>query len=371
VAQSFGTGTGGATLPAGAIVYGLSSTTSRAATATDVAGLGALTNNTSGNAATATNLASILAANVVRKDAANTMGAFLTDFSAATLKFPGNATTVTGSQGNGATLQFSTGATTANDCVKFDANGNTVDAGSACGSGGGTVTSSGSPVSGNIPKFTTSTNIAPAAASDIVNLFSTCSGTQYLGADGACHTVAAGGAKTIAINLGAGQGAGGCSLAWNFLSATAPTCLLTAGSSTQPQFATPQFTVAGAIGTGTALYIGPLIIPSNYTMNGNLTINLGIACPVSTSGSVTFKARYADITNPAAVQPTFFTTDYSTGAVTVSGTINNSVTGSIMLTPNTSGSPTVTAGDQLFVVIYLQASVTAVNPYISQMYVSY
>ena len=40
-------------------------------------------------------------------------------------------------QGNGAKIQASTGTTTTNDCVKFDANGNTVDAGAACGSGGG------------------------------------------------------------------------------------------------------------------------------------------------------------------------------------------------------------------------------------------
>jgi hypothetical protein len=40
-------------------------------------------------------------------------------------------------QGNGAKFQLSTGATTTNDCVKFDVNGNTVDAGSACGSGSG------------------------------------------------------------------------------------------------------------------------------------------------------------------------------------------------------------------------------------------
>ena len=44
---------------------------------------------------------------------------------------------VTAEQGNGAKIQLSTGATTTNDCVKFDANGNTVDAGAACGSGGG------------------------------------------------------------------------------------------------------------------------------------------------------------------------------------------------------------------------------------------
>ena len=70
--------------------------------------------------------------------------------------------------------------------AKYDQSGCT---GPACPTG--TVTSSGSPVSGNIPKFTTATNIAPAAASDIVNLFSGCSGTQDLGADGACHANAA------------------------------------------------------------------------------------------------------------------------------------------------------------------------------------
>jgi hypothetical protein len=43
---------------------------------------------------------------------------------------------ITGNQGNGAKLQLSTGSTTTNDCVKFDANGNTVDAGAACASGG-------------------------------------------------------------------------------------------------------------------------------------------------------------------------------------------------------------------------------------------
>lgn len=40
-------------------------------------------------------------------------------------------------QGNGTKVQLSTGTTTTNDCVKFDASGNTVDNGSACGSGSG------------------------------------------------------------------------------------------------------------------------------------------------------------------------------------------------------------------------------------------
>src|SRR5580693_8377971 len=49
---------------------------------------------------------------------------------------PGGSATV---QGNGAKIQLSTGSTTTNDCVKFDANGNTIDSGAGCGTGGTTV----------------------------------------------------------------------------------------------------------------------------------------------------------------------------------------------------------------------------------------
>lgn len=62
--------------------------------------------------------------------------------------------------------------------------------------GGGTVTSSGSPVAGNIPKFTTATDIAPAASTDLAALFCATSSTQYLGADGACHIIPASGLLT-------------------------------------------------------------------------------------------------------------------------------------------------------------------------------
>lgn len=44
-------------------------------------------------------------------------------------------------QGNGSKVQASTGSTITNDCVKFDANGNTVDAGAPCSTAAGTVTS--------------------------------------------------------------------------------------------------------------------------------------------------------------------------------------------------------------------------------------
>jgi hypothetical protein len=42
-----------------------------------------------------------------------------------------------GFQGNGTLIQASTGSTVSGDCVKYDANGNTVDAGAACGTGSG------------------------------------------------------------------------------------------------------------------------------------------------------------------------------------------------------------------------------------------
>lgn len=50
-----------------------------------------------------------------------------------TLPVANGGTGVTTAQGNGAKVQLSTGTTTTNDCVKFDANGNTVDAGAGCG----------------------------------------------------------------------------------------------------------------------------------------------------------------------------------------------------------------------------------------------
>lgn len=106
----------------------------------------------------------------------------------------------------GITYQIVTCKSTGATCLAATVNptGATQDITSAlqanpyAGAGTGTVTSSGSPVAGNVAKFTAATNIAPAAATDIVALFSTCSGTQYLGADGACHTASAAAPLTLA-----------------------------------------------------------------------------------------------------------------------------------------------------------------------------
>ena len=56
-----------------------------------------------------------------------------------TLPVANGGTGATSAQGNGSKVQLSTGTTTSGDCVKFDANGNTVDAGAACGGGGGST----------------------------------------------------------------------------------------------------------------------------------------------------------------------------------------------------------------------------------------
>jgi hypothetical protein len=45
-----------------------------------------------------------------------------------------------------------------------------------------------------------------AAAADVVNLFSGCSGTQYLGADGACHTSSGGSGGSGYVSLATGSG---------------------------------------------------------------------------------------------------------------------------------------------------------------------
>ena len=56
---------------------------------------------------------------------------------------------ITGVQGNGALVQLSTGTTTTNDFVKFDANGNTVDSGIPANTGGGFPGYSLTPLGGS------------------------------------------------------------------------------------------------------------------------------------------------------------------------------------------------------------------------------
>lgn len=62
----------------------------------------------------------------------------------------------------------------------------------------------GTGIAGVPAKFTALGTLGVANAADIVNLFAGCSGTQYLGADGACHSNSgSGGSVTLAAGAGA------------------------------------------------------------------------------------------------------------------------------------------------------------------------
>jgi len=54
--------------------------------------------------------------------------------------------------------------------------------------GTGTVTTTGSPDVADLAAFSGASSITAATAAQVVALFTGCSGTEYLGADGACHT---------------------------------------------------------------------------------------------------------------------------------------------------------------------------------------
>ena len=84
---------------------------------------------------------------------------------ASALPIAQGGTAATSAQGNGTKVQLSTGSTTTNDCVKFDANGNTVDAGAGCGGGGG---------SGTV------TSVTLAGTSNQVTVTGTCTGTTTI-----------------------------------------------------------------------------------------------------------------------------------------------------------------------------------------------
>jgi hypothetical protein len=84
------------------------------------------------------------------------------------------------------------------------------------GSGGFAAAVAGAdyaPVTGttSVLKGSGSGGFSSAAAADIVTLFSGCSGTQYLGADGACHTATGGGGGgNVVLTTGAGTPSSNC-----------------------------------------------------------------------------------------------------------------------------------------------------------------
>lgn len=177
--------------------------------------------------------------------------------------------------------------------------GNTVSSGSATvylnnsqakagsvssGGGSGTVTSSGPPVAGNIPKFTTSTNIAPAVAADLIVLWSgTCDATHYLRGDGSCAAPA--GSGTVTNIATTSPVSGGPITTTGTISC--PTCAIGPGSSVTNHLAkfsgTDGLSLAdgGAIPAGTVTSVG-------HTVNGGSSSGIFsiTGSPVTTSGTL-------------------------------------------------------------------------------------
>ncbi len=75
-------------------------------------------------------------------------------------------------QGNGSKIQLFSGTAVANDCAKFDASGNLVSAGAACGTGNGDVSGPPGSVDGEVALFqgTSGKILKRASGSGVVQL---------------------------------------------------------------------------------------------------------------------------------------------------------------------------------------------------------
>jgi hypothetical protein len=182
--------------------------------------------------------------------------------------------------------------------------------------GGGTVNPTGTIAAGNIAKFTSvaGTTISSAAAVDIVNAFSGCSGTQYLGADGACHTPSAGGGGSSSLEVGYGTTAG--------------------------------FTVSSSSPTGSILYDQTQFKTS---LQGSATAFITIAYSTqSNSGSYTISSTTSSVVMancPSACTVTLPTAIgasgrvyqikiLGTGVTSIATTASQTIDGSTTITPN-------------------------------------
>lgn len=156
---------------------------------------------------------------------------------------------------------------------------------------------------GIVKNTTTTGAISDAAAADVVALFSTCSGTQYLGADGACHNASGSGTVTV---VGAGS--------------LISTAIVTGGGTTtvQTPSATATMDSSGNISTPGTLQTGSGGASAGYvsvaqgTAPGSFGANsFGIFAPTSIATGYGWKA-------PAAAATGIVRGDNSAGTVTIS-----------------------------------------------------
>jgi hypothetical protein len=272
----------------------------------------------------------------------------------------------------------------------------TVTSLSVASSNGFTGTSSG----GATPALTLSTSVsgplkgssgalAAAASSDIVGLFSSCSGTQYLGADGACHTASGGGFTNPMTTLGdliyenatpaAARLAGSTSASKAFLVQTGTGSVSAAPAwqvgLSQSDMVTPMTAVGdliqgGASGAETRLAAGTLgqvltaqgssssLVWSSPTNTNQIVMNanawreqLNPPTPVDEYGSLVYswsagaaQTLYANVTVPATyitgnkitMKVKFYSSGYTSGTdlMTTTATLVRSGTDSMSSTTN-------------------------------------
>lgn len=121
-------------------------------------------------------------------------------------------------------------------CLHANSSGAVTGTGSDCGAGGGL----GDPGSNGIVKRTALNTTAIATSTDVIGLFSSCSGTQYLGADGSCHN-AGGGSGTVTQSSSAQYQTAVFTTATNITGigpGTSGQCYMSNGASSNPSFQT-------------------------------------------------------------------------------------------------------------------------------------
>lgn len=127
-------------------------------------------------------------------------------------------------------------------------------------SGGGAGTTI-NPTNGNIPVRASSTAFNDATATNVISLFSACSGTQYLGADGACHSAGSGSSAGVTNDIQiAGAGNTFVADSGNFTYNPSTHTLLVNGGG-----ATPTTGVVMQVGSGGVTYPGSVTSSGTFT----------------------------------------------------------------------------------------------------------
>lgn len=168
---------------------------------------------------------------------------------------------------------------------------------------------------GIVKNTTTTGALSNAASADVIALFSTCSGTQYLGADGACHN-AGGGSGTVTSVTFTGDG--------TVLSSTPSSAVTTSGTLTAALATQTANTVLGAL---TATTPSDLAVPSCSATTSALTwtSGTGFGCHTIAGGVTSVSGDGTYITNSASTGAVTLTTTFGTSAQQTVGTSGGTV----------------------------------------------